>query len=1104
MKNCFKKLISAMLFTTLIFTSMSLFAFASEDTVYVSKTGSDVSGNGTSENPYRTIEKAKEVAKTSSASFVVIKGGVYTVSDLVFDSSDRGVTYKGEGNVVITEAKDFSASKFQAVKNPEILKLLRPEVWGKVYEVSLEEYHKSLSDISLFIDGKKQNISRYPNMATSKAAGHEVGPLYMIAQNPATNAGSETEKTVYDNTFTVSDRRVSEWKNISDAYIVGSVVASYDWRKRTVENISESGEITASDYVRDNAELYICNLIEEIDVPGEYAYDSSENMLYVYMPENAKTASVVFKGSASPLIKVEGCNDLTFENIKFDKISKQVFKSENAENLNIKNCEFNYITANYPLEINGKNINIDSNKAYGNSGGFVKFSGGEVTTEGFVNGNISIKNNIIANCGDENSALRHIITCGTNAPEYETDSIGNSVENNVIYNCGNVGAIGVAGNNLVVKNNEIFNIVRHIHDGGAIYLGKSNVKVGNEVSNNYIHTLAKNLAYMGIYSDDGQGGITVKDNVIADVNYGMQISAGMEGQYVNNIFVDNNSAGMIYSTRMDWTKNGVFAQPGTSIDENGYARNQYGEKIFTLYGETKKALETYPNAYSQYSWLSNSLTRKPFFAPWNIKINNNIHYSNKNGAKISNTNGFYHTYLVNNNPVVEYEDEWLEKSGKKSEALKNGKINEIVLYNGEMTGNNVEKYSGNILENLPSLNTVGITDTSRYSKDFTFDFTPVYSDGKLKIVLDKSENLSQYNISLIKGNSTVETVEYFDDNGDTAYETASVQAGETYTVKIDGYGLARQNSGSYSVSKTFSVPKENDKTALNYVVDLLNNDLTKYNNGVYTYSDNGVVTEMDSVIASATALGDNATKTQIEDLCNSALTTLSKLNETRNVSAPKIASCKVSDKEPIVEVIAEDFEPNSQVSVVVTNPGYGKSDFANNSEKDVVRYMDVVKSSGNGDVKFTFNTATNGVDMPNYYKIYLADEKGRVVEEIYCYGSIETSDVSFFAGDTQISKDELSNYKNQTVTVTMNVNNRMDCDVKSIVYCGIYADKQMLSLASAENVTLKKNDVSKVSAEIKIPESYSEKSVTEIMIFDSETALKPLTVKKTIVKVSEE
>ena len=107
----------------LILLCQNAIVFAQNDyDIYVSTTGSDTYGNGTIEKPYKTIEKAKDIAKTMLFSGtqkninVFLRGGNYNLDKAVlfdaFDSynSSNIVTYQPFGNekVIISGAEKIT------------------------------------------------------------------------------------------------------------------------------------------------------------------------------------------------------------------------------------------------------------------------------------------------------------------------------------------------------------------------------------------------------------------------------------------------------------------------------------------------------------------------------------------------------------------------------------------------------------------------------------------------------------------------------------------------------------------------------------------------------------------------------------------------------------------------------------------------------------------------------------------------------------------------------------------------------------------------------------------------------------------------------------
>ena len=168
-----KKVISLLIIMLLCMTSFSVCA-SSGAVIYVSENGSDISGNGSSAAPFATIKaamtKVRTLEKTSIIDVVIKEGTYFADEKLAFVAADSGnencrITYKAEGDVILTGGITVKNEDFKKVSDPEVLLKLRKEVRGKVYELSLDAYGLSeLKRTKLFIDDKKQTESRYPNV----------------------------------------------------------------------------------------------------------------------------------------------------------------------------------------------------------------------------------------------------------------------------------------------------------------------------------------------------------------------------------------------------------------------------------------------------------------------------------------------------------------------------------------------------------------------------------------------------------------------------------------------------------------------------------------------------------------------------------------------------------------------------------------------------------------------------------------------------------------------------------------------------------------------------------------------------------------------------
>ena len=218
---------------------ISLFFFVSfslnakEFGIYISPKGND-NHSGTQTSPLKRIEKAREMIRlirkeSSEATFVVyIGGGTYpTENPVVFTSEDSGnekapVIYKAvEGEKpVFTGSKELK--NWQLLTNSEKLKILSPEVKGKIYVTDIKT--AGISDFGdptdigkrpeLFCNGQLQTLARWPNSGFTKA-GLAKGKTDL----PATYI--KNHGTV-EGVFEYTDKREDRWASEKDVCLGGS------------------------------------------------------------------------------------------------------------------------------------------------------------------------------------------------------------------------------------------------------------------------------------------------------------------------------------------------------------------------------------------------------------------------------------------------------------------------------------------------------------------------------------------------------------------------------------------------------------------------------------------------------------------------------------------------------------------------------------------------------------------------------------------------------------------------------------------------------------------------------------------------------------------
>ena len=61
---------------------------------------------------------------------------------------------------------------------------------------------------------------------------------------------------------------------------------------------------------------YALNLLEELDLPGEYVIDKENEKMYVYLPADTRTLHVSVMND--PLIAIENCQNVTLSKLTFE------------------------------------------------------------------------------------------------------------------------------------------------------------------------------------------------------------------------------------------------------------------------------------------------------------------------------------------------------------------------------------------------------------------------------------------------------------------------------------------------------------------------------------------------------------------------------------------------------------------------------------------------------------------------------------------------------------------------------------------------------------------------------------------------------------------
>lgn len=516
--------------------------------LFVSKNGNDAN-DGTKNKPFATLEKARDAVRERirggklppGGVKILIRGGEYRLTHTFeLDERDSGtpeapITYQAfEGEKVTFVGGDtLSPSLFRPVSDPEILAKIPQEGRGSVVQIDLKaigltDYGKLGNHLAvapeLFASGNVMTLARWPN------SGFTTVDQVVAKADDAAGKGY---------TFTYKDGMPHAWTDVRDAWMLGYwgndwatndlEIQTIDQRQKRIETYKGT-----SYAMKAGQRFYFYNVLEELDMPGEWVLNRETGMLYVFPP--------------APLHQIKlQLSLLEQDMIRTDRTSNVIFSGFTLE-----------ISRGNGITIQGGEHNLIRNMTIRNMGGYaVKIDGGRgngvygCSIYGTGNGGISLNGGDsgtltpAGNYADNNDISDYSRIKLTYAPAVEINGVGNRATHNNIHDAPHF-AIQFRGNDHLIAYNDIYDVVKETADASAIYSGRSFVWRGNAINYNYIHDIAASnlrVSTAGIYLDDYMSGVEMRGNVFYNIGkQAFKLANGRENVVENNLVIDSGTA----------------------------------------------------------------------------------------------------------------------------------------------------------------------------------------------------------------------------------------------------------------------------------------------------------------------------------------------------------------------------------------------------------------------------------------------------------------------------------------------------------------------------------------------------------------------------------
>ena len=552
-------------------------------TLYVAPNGSDTA-EGTAGAPLATMDGArKKVLELKAAGTtvreVIFAEGDYYQREVKFTAEDSGtdgvITYKAADGAKVTfkGSKKLSNSTVSKVTDSAILSRVYDSVKDKLYVIDLASNGLTQDNICnatnvnglysltswgelnpLVINGTAATVAQWPNgeQFATWVEGLEVK-----------EAGYEKEGGGYlVKSIKYAGENPDRWANATKWWI--TAFPTYNFTQTRVSAVSLDAENNIIKFPANATHEFTgqtskrwkaFNLLEEIDLPGEYYIDRDNMKLYIYPDCDLTTAKIELAIENKNIVNVVGTvenpvSNITFEGLNLEQSCANGMTLSNVNNVDVINCSFSDIGM----------------AAFRNVGGTKPVTGADYWQVAYVSNdasyNMDIKGCNIQRVGGEAMIIRggnidtladsgniiedNYITLATqsyfsNGSAVMVSGCGNVFRNNHIHKLG-YQAVMLSGNNHLIEGNEIYDCMRITGDGAGIYQGRNQLYRGSEITRNYVHDLSSLEELYGgacgIYMDDGQQGNKVTQNIVVNAGNGYNSNYAMAMTVQNNTFVN--------------------------------------------------------------------------------------------------------------------------------------------------------------------------------------------------------------------------------------------------------------------------------------------------------------------------------------------------------------------------------------------------------------------------------------------------------------------------------------------------------------------------------------------------------------------------------------
>jgi len=571
--------------------TLSLALLGANCDYYFSSLSGDNGNDGSLASPFASLDKLNSLSM-SDKSACLKRGDTFRGAiSLKGTATNATITAYGEGAKPIVSGA-IAISNWSA-----------SSLGSGIYEADISAL--TLGDSEdlphLFVNGELMTIARYPNVDSPKDKN------WLLVDSGSSDYLIDSDLATYGK---------------GDDYWKGATlrIRNYSWTFKACEItgfVASSGKLSASCLSNQLPQwgYFIDGKLEELDYPGEWYYDKTNQKIYLY-PKDGIDPNTALVEAMSYEVGVNVYwqeHNVTVENLDVRYYSDSAFNVNSSQNVTIQDCEVHH--SNEALSFwNAADLSFSRNLV---SDTFKNFVTANAQAD-FDDGTPTISDNNFSN----NALYRAygVRSDGVyNGEGLRLFGNGMKVTGNRIEDIGWTGIYLKGSGGHIIQNNLVRGALSILNDGGAISIGASsndNTIVGNiliesvgnvDESNGCASTnstpCTKHSSYgMGIGSDDGSSGHTIQNNIIAN-----NPDMGIRMNLFNDTLVENN---LLFNNDPDIVLQGSETTSQNNIIRSNIIYAKSDELGFYLQGDVTHgsfSANTYCNLYSYLATKRNGI-----------------------------------------------------------------------------------------------------------------------------------------------------------------------------------------------------------------------------------------------------------------------------------------------------------------------------------------------------------------------------------------------------------------------------------------------------------------------------------------------------------------